>query len=411
MHVVANPRIAPHNGVAFRHISRVTFLQHKTALFTFGAIFGIFAIALYLVGSSPHSAYSLYVQNRCATLPIHTVNCVNAETRISADAGTLNIALIALRGIPIIIAMFLGAPLLSREFESGTYHFVWTQGVGRVRWLMTKLILIAGGVAIGSCLLGFIVVWLTAPFNSVGYSSHWQPGQFDLTPINLAAWALFSFMLGVFVGAIWRQTLQAIATSAALIGALIVASFVWMDNWILSIGAMAFQPGANQVRDVIIGSLNTGAIPGGNAVGPPGSWLVRSWIAGPGGSVLSSQTSQSILAQADSVKLTVANENVGQLPWLIAHHYSYWVSFQPATRYWGFQSIESGTLVIASLVLVAATYYLLRQRKLAPAAIIREVFHSSPLRRDRVGLSHKSSANRDRSRLADLRKIPTTGGI
>ena len=35
--------------------------------------------------------------------------------------------------------MFWGAPLLAREFETGTFRLAWTQSVTRTRWLAVKL--------------------------------------------------------------------------------------------------------------------------------------------------------------------------------------------------------------------------------------------------------------------------------
>jgi len=33
--------------------------------------------------------------------------------------------------VPLLIGMFWGAPLISREFEAGTFRLAWTQGVTR----------------------------------------------------------------------------------------------------------------------------------------------------------------------------------------------------------------------------------------------------------------------------------------
>ncbi len=37
--------------------------------------------------------------------------------------------------LPLVMGVFLGAPLLSREYERGTHQFAWTQSVTRSRWL------------------------------------------------------------------------------------------------------------------------------------------------------------------------------------------------------------------------------------------------------------------------------------
>ena len=45
--------------------------------------------------------------------------------------------------LPALIGVFVGAPLLARELEHGTYRFAWTQGVTRRRWLLSKTLLLA----------------------------------------------------------------------------------------------------------------------------------------------------------------------------------------------------------------------------------------------------------------------------
>ena len=41
--------------------------------------------------------------------------------------------------VPAIIGTFWAAPLLTREFEAGTFQLAWTQSVTRTRWLAAKL--------------------------------------------------------------------------------------------------------------------------------------------------------------------------------------------------------------------------------------------------------------------------------
>ena len=40
----------------------------------------------------------------------------------------------------------------------------------------------------------------------------------------------------------------------------------------------------------------------------------------------------------------------------------YWVSYQPASRFWPFQWIEGGWLLALSVLLIAATIWLVRHR-------------------------------------------------
>jgi hypothetical protein len=44
------------------------------------------------------------------------------------------------------------------------------------------------------------------------------------------------------------------------------------------------------------------------------------------------------------------------------HGYKYWVSYQPASRFWPFQWIEGSCLLGLSVLLIAATIWLVRRR-------------------------------------------------
>ena len=50
--------------------------------------------------------------------------------------------------VPALIGAFVGAPVLARELETGTFRYVWTQSFGRWRWTLAKLIALGVTVSI-----------------------------------------------------------------------------------------------------------------------------------------------------------------------------------------------------------------------------------------------------------------------
>ena len=48
--------------------------------------------------------------------------------------------------------------------------------------------------------------------------------------------------------------------------------------------------------------------------------------------------------------------------YLIQHGYTQWTSYQPVSRFWPFQWIEGGWLLALSVLLIAATVWLVRHR-------------------------------------------------
>ena len=62
---------------------------------------------------------------------------------------------------------------------------------------------------------------------------------------------------------------------------------------------------------------------------------------------------------------SVAPDKIGPLgfaPCLAQHGYTQWTSYQPASRFWPFQWIEGGWLLALSVLLIAATIWLVRRR-------------------------------------------------
>jgi hypothetical protein len=119
----------------------------------------------------------------------------------------------------LFLALLLGAPLVSREFELGTHQFAWTQSVTRRRWLAFRL-----GGAVGVGLLAVVGLQLT--LTATPADSAVLPGSpyFLMTGPLPYALAAFTVTFGGFAGALVRRTLPALGgtllVSIATIGAL-----------------------------------------------------------------------------------------------------------------------------------------------------------------------------------------------
>src|SRR3954452_2229758 len=118
---------------------------------------------------------------------------------------------IVARAVPALLGLFWGAPLVAREFETGTYRLVWTQGVTRGRWLLTKLAV--GGlatVAVAGALTLTVTWWYRARDHVGGASPYAVLDRRDVAPI---AYAVFAFALGALLGAVIRRTVPAMAAT------------------------------------------------------------------------------------------------------------------------------------------------------------------------------------------------------
>jgi hypothetical protein len=349
----AMPRARKH-PVPWRSMARATWLQHRVALITLLAVSAALALATVAGELAIHATYARYAAG-CVPRPIHAP-CGTIANTIAASTDGFTALVIALHVLPILIGVFIGAPLISRELESGTFRFTWTQGIGRTRFVLTTVVLLAAVVTAATCALGVLLGWYAHPFDVVGVESHWQSGLFDTTPLTLPAWTLLALGTGIFLGALTGRIVTAMAATVAAAGGLLLAAFWELDHHMLSLGALTAH--AAPAGGVSIGPLNGNAIYG---FGPAGSWLVRGWITGPGGHQLSTSAADNLQNRMYAA-MTKAGNKTDSTTWLSAHHYAYWLTYQPADRFWYFQTTAGAILITLAIAFTLMTIWLIRRR-------------------------------------------------
>ena len=85
--------------------------------------------------------------------------------------------LILLNFAPYAIGGFLGAPLLARELEAGTWQLAWTQAVPRLRWLAFKVVVLGTVSVLLAAGLSAVIGWYRRPLDLLG--------GFDITGFDL----------------------------------------------------------------------------------------------------------------------------------------------------------------------------------------------------------------------------------
>ena len=333
-------------------MTRVTWLQQRGSLITAVVLFIGYALLIVVSGLGSHATYAPL--SRCLASP--RGSCTDLLNSMQAQTTRFTLVTIALLVIPVLVGMFIGAPLLAREIESGSFRFAWTQGIGRTRWVVTKLVLLCGpGVGLAAT-LGFLADWYACPFDAVNLASHWQGGQFNVTVLTLPAWTLCSLAAGAFAGLLIGRVVAAMAAIAAFTGGLIVLDFMRLHDRFLGIapGVTRSSPSGTG-----LGALNTFAMPGGTP-GPLGSWLVNGWYTGPDGQRLSSAAVSSLVNKLDSSRSPVALGNPAK--WLMLRHDAYWISYQAADRFWYFQAAEAAILLAVTMMFAIGIVKLVNRR-------------------------------------------------
>ena len=163
--------------VPWRRMAGVTWRQHRIALAGVAVLLGALAVWLWIIGTSLHHAYAAAVACHPASSPA----CQDLVGTFDASAtsnflGNKGPGGVLLQLVPALIGAFAGAPVLARELETGTFRFAWTQGFGRWRWALAKLVLLAVVLAAATAAFGVLVSWYFQP-----YFGRRQPGPGPLT--------------------------------------------------------------------------------------------------------------------------------------------------------------------------------------------------------------------------------------
>ncbi len=328
----------------WRRMAWVTWRQHRLTLAGVVALLGAAGAYLLITGLQMHNAYAAVTGCRPATSDI----CRQvAGNFLSTYAPGVGVTSGLLQAIPGLIGAFAGAPVLAREFETGTFRYAWTQGFGRTRWTVAKLAPLTAAVTVAAGAFSVLFSWYYAPIIGAGDDNGllW-PTNFDLLGVALAAWTLAAFAIGVLAGVLIRRVIPAMFATLA----------VW--------AGLAFATGA------FLRAHYEAAVVTGNPNIPTGAWVIsQGWFKGgnPASLDLINQTLAPVDVRAVTPELfqpgpsTPANFGDPVL-YLIQHGYTQLTSYQPVSRFWPFQWIEGSWLLALSLVLIAATVWLVRRR-------------------------------------------------
>ncbi len=312
--------------VPWRRMAWVTWRQHRAALAGVAVFLGALAVYLWLTGLQIHHSYAT------ACHPASSLTCaMNFSGRYGITAIFVSILL---QAVPALVGAFAGAPVLAREMETGTFRFAWTQGIGRWRWALAKLVLLAVAVAAAAGAFSVLFSSYNQPFSAAGYVIPFSTRVFDLGEVAFAAWTLAAFAIGVLAGMLIRRVVPAIAATLAVYAGLALATALWLRQ--------------HYMTPLFTSKVNL----------PGSAWIVSQWYTKGGKFAFPARGSQI----ASAVQHFCLSSNLSPAQCLSQHGYTMWSSYQPGSRFWPFQWIEGGWLLVLSVLLLAATVWLVRRR-------------------------------------------------
>jgi hypothetical protein len=322
------------------------------------AAVALVAAAIALAATGPRLA-SLFDSNGLATCRAHCgTDAGNFINQVQGSATELIFygGILLMYAVPALIGIFWGAPLITRELESGTFRLAWNQSVTRTRWIAVKLGIIGLSAVATAGLLSLMTSWWASPLyqparkgGQNGLSiNQLAPPLFGATGIAPVGYAAFAFSLGVTAGVLIRRTLPAMAVTLAIFAVIQIFWPVLVRQRLIPpvhgtepLAAVTF----NGISETNNGQLflTIGSISGG-----PGDWVTSDRAVNAAGQA------------ATRAPAACAQQNTF-IPCLASHGIRMAVTYQPASRYWALQWCETGAFLALALGLGGLCYWRIRR--------------------------------------------------
>lgn len=266
---------------------------------------------------------------------------------------------------PALIGAFWGAPLISRELETGTFRLAWTQSISRGRWLVTRLALTGLMTVVVTGALSLTVTWWYRSVDATQGSRYAFFDRRDLAPIG---YAVFAFAVGALAGAVVRRVVPAMAATLAVFAAARVVIATWVRPHLLAPQHVTTSLlTSNQFGFETSNGSGPALVASGDA--PHGGWTIASHLVDHSGhtATLADRVAfvkhycpdiapPPLFSGPGPHKVRVPQQVVEAMQSCQQHAaqtYHLVVSYQPASRYWAFQWLELGVFTALALLCLA----------------------------------------------------------
>ncbi|MGN9779294.1 ABC transporter permease [Micromonospora sp. H33] len=318
----------------------LTWRQHRREAFFALAALAVLGTLMAATGLAMRNAFDDYGLAECVTRfrdvgagPGLGETCNRAFNQFYDQYDILNLVGVLFLALPLIVGLFWGAPLIAREVEQGTHRLVWTQGVSRRHWVLVKFGLIGAAALVASVAYGLGVSWWMSPLNQGWEQSRFDAFFFDMQGVAPIGYTLFAVALGAFAGTVWPRMLPAMA--ATLVG------FVGVRVAVAVLARPRYLP-AEELTYPVQGATEP------NRVG--GDWVLSNGVRDASGKLVAPNSEVICPPGATGPDGRVCGADLGIGPG--AYN---WQLYQPGSRYWLFQTIETGVFAaLAALLIVLA---------------------------------------------------------
>jgi ABC-type transport system involved in multi-copper enzyme maturation permease subunit len=293
----------------------VSWRQHRGQGIACLGVLAALAVYAIVLGTSMRTAFGHDGLTACLVRSQGTA-CPAGVTAFMNEFGSeVNIAFWSVALIvPGLIGVLVGGSLIARELEYGTWRLAWSQTVPRARWLAVKLALVTGGLIVVGAAMTAVITWYRAPMDRL--TGRFMHNIYDFEGLVLTAYILCAFGFAVLAGLLLRRSIPAmVAAFIPWLAIRLVVEFVFRPHFMTPLTATV-----NCTHGCGYG---IGFVP--QATGRIGDLV-----------------------------LSITPPRTGALGGVI--------TYQPADRFWIFQSIEAGIFVALTAAALGATIWLLHRR-------------------------------------------------
>jgi hypothetical protein len=309
----------------------VTWRQHRAEAYVAGAALALLAALLLIFGHDMATVYHQLGVGQCIAHPDQNVNCPNIVDSFQSQFEVDVYAIGWLNLLPALLAILVGAPLVARELEHGTHRLAWTQSVTRRRWLAVKLALIFGIALVSTELLSLLLTWFRGPLDTL--EGHMSPNGFDFEGIALLGYVAFAMALAITAGAVLRRAIPAmVVTLAGFLAVRLPIEFWLRQHYVAPLTTTVFTQSYAQLN-----------------------WRVGEYWADSLGRHIADNQVFPTCAGPGTLKPDF-------FACVQAHGWLDTLVYQPASRFWLFQGIETTIFVALAAALLVFTIWWIRRR-------------------------------------------------
>ncbi|QBD81183.1 hypothetical protein EPA93_36500 [Ktedonosporobacter rubrisoli] len=300
------------------------------------SVTAIIALALLALLMSSFIITGIYIRSAHPHLDLagcqQAMTCLITQTPFSTLLASIFIPFTA--WLPLLVGVFVGAPLIAREQEQRTHYFAWLQSVPRKRWLITRIGLLTLVTLLAFGLLTLLTTWWAQPLTRFPWD--W----FNIQGPVLPAYALCALTLGIAVGAFVRYTVPAMALTFVLFLALFM--------------------GLGKAYPYLLPPITTTYTLSNvnNAWGQPGDLVLYTGYADQQGHEIGEISTYCNVSMVNNSQYGTLVQQCSR-----ARHIQWKVIYQPHARFWPLQWIHTAIQLALSGLLLLLTFWRLRQRR------------------------------------------------